>query len=80
MPAVKVAHDVQLAFDQINRELAKREARWLAEWEAIICPYEKVRMYCSDAKRAERKRMYDKWHKVKDKLDTARAKKQKEMV
>lgn len=73
MPAIKVTHSIQLAFDQVNRELAKKEAKWQKEWDDIACPFTKVTVYCSDAKRAERRKMYDKWHKVKDKLDAARA-------
>lgn len=74
MPSVKVSHDIQLAFDQINRERVKKEAKWQKEWDDIICPFAKITMYCSDAKRAERKKLYDRWRKVKDKLDAARAK------
>lgn len=80
MPSVKMPTSIQYQFDKVEREVTEKEAKWQAEWDNIVCPFEKVRMYCDEKRRAERKALYDKLHKAKDKLEAARAKKRKEMV
>lgn len=80
MPSVKVAHNALYLYEKVEREVAKKEAEWRAEWDSILCPFEKAQMYCTEERRAERKALYDRLHKAKDKLEAARAKKRKEMV
>lgn len=80
MPSVKVATNVLYLCEKLEREVAEKEAKWQAEWDSIACPFAKVEMYCTEKRRAERKALYDRLHKAKDKLEAARAKKRKEMV
>lgn len=80
MPSMKIAHNEQYKFDQVVQEVAQKEAQWQQEWDNILCPFAKVRMYCTDEKRAARKAVYDKLHKARERIGAARAKKRKERV